>query len=117
MLELLPVERLNYICDPHKRGRSSKNYRHLFLFQFQGWQGQWRGKEGERRDGNKFNDRKFGNNNDRNNDRNDQRGGGGKFGDRGNKFNDRGGNNDRGKFNDKKNSDNKKSRNFGSIRE
>lgn len=80
---------------------------------FPGWQGQWRGKEGERRDGNKFNDRKFGNNNS-NNDRND-RGGGGKYGDRGSKYNDRGSSG--GKFNDKKNSDNKKSRNFGSIRE
>lgn len=86
----------------------------LNSFLLQGWQGQWRGKEGERRDGNKFNDRKFGNTNDRNNDRNNDRGG--KFGDRGGKFNDR--SNDRGgKFNDKKGSDSKKSRNFGSVRE
>merc|ERR1711981_4223 len=87
-----------------------------------GWQGQWRGKEGERRDGNKFGgDRKFGSGNDRNN-RDNKFGGdrGVKFGDRNNQGGDR---NDRNfKFNDKKGSDNfrdKKPRNtFGTgIRE
>jgi len=91
-----------------------------------GWQGQWRGKEGERRDGNKFGgDRKFGSGTDRNNrdnNRDNKFGGdrGVKFGDRNNQGGDR---NDRNfKFNDKKGSDNfrdKKSRNtFGTgIRE
>merc|ERR1711874_752935 len=69
-----------------------------------GWQGQWRGKDGERRDGNKFQDRKFGG------DRND---GNNKFGgDRNVKFGDRqrgdreGGNkfNDKKRFNDRKSS-------------
>merc|ERR1711902_307803 len=46
-----------------------------------GWQGQWRGKDGERRDGNKFGG-------DRNN-RDNRDGGGNKFGDRNNKFGDR----------------------------
>merc|ERR1719232_1651951 len=74
-----------------------------------GWQGQWRGKEGERRDGNKFGDRKFGDR-DRNND--------GKFGDRGGKFEnnrrDRDGNK---KFNDNRNSDKKSRNNFSNSRE
>merc|ERR1712156_805239 len=60
-----------------------------------GWQGQWRGKDGERREGNKFQDRKFGG---ERNDGNKQFGGDRnvKFGDRqrsdregGNKFNDK----------------------------
>merc|ERR1712223_873843 len=89
-----------------------------------GWQGQWRGKDGERREGNKFQDRKFGgdrndgnrNNRDGNNkfggDRNN-RDGNNKFGgDRNVKFGDRqrgdreGGNrfNDKKRFNDRKSS-------------
>merc|ERR1711874_967991 len=87
-----------------------------------GWQGQWREKDGERRDGNKFQDRKFGG--DRNDgnrkfggDRNDgnrnNRDGNNKFGgDRNVKFGDRqrgdreGGNkfNDKKRFNDRKSS-------------
>merc|ERR1719394_1942630 len=86
-----------------------------------GWRGQWRGKDGERRDGNKFQDRKFGG--DRNDgnrkfggDRNDgnRRDGNKNFGggDRNVKFGDRqrgdreGGNkfNDKKRFNDRKSS-------------
>merc|ERR1719517_24148 len=70
-----------------------------------GWQGQWRGKDGERRDGNKFGgDRKYRDNRD---------GGGNKFGDRNNKFGDRNrGDREHGnKFNDKKSFNDRKSRN------
>merc|ERR1719510_2217280 len=84
-----------------------------------GWQGQWRGKEGERRDGNKFGgDRKFGSGMDRNNrdnNRDNKFGGdrGGKFGDRGDR-NTGGDRNDRNnKFNDKKGSDKRPRNTFG----
>merc|ERR1712156_931726 len=76
-----------------------------------GWQGQWRGKDGERREGNKFQDRKFGG--ERNDGNRNNRDGNNKFGgDRNVKFGDRqrgdreGGNrfNDKKRFNDRKSS-------------
>lgn len=88
-----------------------------------GWQGQWRGKDNDRRDGgNKFGDRKFGG--DR--DRGGGGGGGGKYGDRdhghgghkGGKYNDR----DRGdrkygdkKYGDKHDRSDRKPRNWNNI--
>ncbi len=80
------------------------------------WQGQWRGKEGERRDGNKFGDRKFGSGMDRRDNRNNDN----KFGDRGDRGNDHDRRGNKKNYNDKKFNDNsdKKSRNtFASVRE
>merc|ERR1711997_1390755 len=80
-----------------------------------GWQGHWRGKDGERRDGNKSGGaRTFGGDRggDRNN-RDNRDGGGNKFGDRNNKFGDRNrGDREHGnKFNDKNRFNDRKSRN------
>merc|ERR1712083_807167 len=76
-----------------------------------GWQGQWRGKEGERRDGNKFQDRKFGGG-DRNDGNRNNRDGNNKFGgdrrDGNNKF----GGDRNVKFGDRQRGDREGGRNF-----